>query len=339
MDNPALEYYKQIMCVQGGKVNTYRIFIERGIRLLAQRGYFSYINPNTYLTSSDSYETRKYLLENTELIDIVEYPERIKIFTEVTQAVTTLVLRNFETGKKTFRLKTEKQGDIIVDQTMIHNNGKFTFIPVNSVVSSIRKANLTIGSVYEGFQGEVNVSTKKDFFVNEPKEGFLPLLRGNMLSSGYISPILYAEYCDIDAIKRDHYKRKRVAIQEVSNQYQIRRLKATIVDEDILLGHTTNYFLETKPDYSLYFLCGLLNSKVLNYYFKYFNTTNHLPIGELLDIPIPEYNKEPFEALSSLVSQILAIKEKDPQADTGALEKEIDQLVYKLYELTDEEIE
>ena len=31
-------------------------------------------------------------------------------------------------------------------------------------------------------------------------------------------------------------------------------------------------------------------------------------------------------------------KQRDPAADTTALEREIDQLVYKLYELTPEEI-
>ena len=38
------------------------------------------------------------------------------------------------------------------------------------------------------------------------------------------------------------------------------------------------------------------------------------------------------------MSQILALKQKDPQADTSALERQIDQMVYKLYGLTAEEI-
>ena len=38
------------------------------------------------------------------------------------------------------------------------------------------------------------------------------------------------------------------------------------------------------------------------------------------------------------VERILAAKRHDPKADTTALEREIDQLVYKLYDLTPEEI-
>lgn len=39
-----------------------------------------------------------------------------------------------------------------------------------------------------------------------------------------------------------------------------------------------------------------------------------------------------------LVDRILAARRKNPPADTSALEREIDQLVYKLYGLAEEEI-
>ena len=39
-----------------------------------------------------------------------------------------------------------------------------------------------------------------------------------------------------------------------------------------------------------------------------------------------------------LVNRIMASKRANPQADTSALEQEIDRLVYELYGLTEEEI-
>ena len=39
-----------------------------------------------------------------------------------------------------------------------------------------------------------------------------------------------------------------------------------------------------------------------------------------------------------MINQILAAKQKAPDADTSALEKQIDEMVYKLYDLTPEEI-
>ena len=43
-------------------------------------------------------------------------------------------------------------------------------------------------------------------------------------------------------------------------------------------------------------------------------------------------------AFETLVDQIIDSKRHDPEADTTALEREIDHLVYQLYDLTPEEI-
>ena len=43
------------------------------------------------------------------------------------------------------------------------------------------------------------------------------------------------------------------------------------------------------------------------------------------------------DRLVACVDQILAAKQKNPAADTSALEREIDQQVYALYDLTPEE--
>lgn len=43
-------------------------------------------------------------------------------------------------------------------------------------------------------------------------------------------------------------------------------------------------------------------------------------------------------SIEDFVRQILSAKQRDAEADTSSLEREIDQLVYKLYGLTEEEI-
>ncbi len=50
---------------------------------------------------------------------------------------------------------------------------------------------------------------------------------------------------------------------------------------------------------------------------------------------IPAAEQEP---LKNLVERILLLKKENPQTDTSALEVEIDRMVYKLYDLTEEEI-
>ena len=55
-------------------------------------------------------------------------------------------------------------------------------------------------------------------------------------------------------------------------------------------------------------------------------------------MPIPNATAEQQEHVASRVDRILAAKKRNPSADTSALEREIDKLVYQLYGLTDEEI-
>ena len=60
----------------------------------------------------------------------------------------------------------------------------------------------------------------------------------------------------------------------------------------------------------------------------------HLPII----INSNSTSRHAHDSIIALVTQILAAKQHDPAADVAALEAEIDAHVYRLYELTAEEI-
>ncbi len=110
----------------------------------------------------------------------------------------------------------------------------------------------------------------------------------------------------------------------------------------------TNYFFEvSKFGNTKNYLLGLLNSKLLIFWLKAKNT----PLGDMgayrnykyniMELPmvkITAKNKKIADKIIVLVDKILQAKEKDPKANTQQLEKEIDALVYQLYNLTDEEI-
>ncbi|MFP6024854.1 Eco57I restriction-modification methylase domain-containing protein [Helicobacter pylori] len=98
----------------------------------------------------------------------------------------------------------------------------------------------------------------------------------------------------------------------------------------------------------LRYLLGMLHSKLITFAFKTFYAGGGLGESgyrykkafiERLPIPqITEKNQELARKITDGTKQILALKEKDPKANTQQLEKEIDALVYQLYNLTDEEI-
>ncbi|GAA8683389.1 class I SAM-dependent DNA methyltransferase [Helicobacter pylori] len=93
------------------------------------------------------------------------------------------------------------------------------------------------------------------------------------------------------------------------------------------------------------YLTALLNSKCIYFAMRKFymggGIEGELKTNNLEKIPIPkitEKNQELADKITALVEQILQSKAKDPKANTQRLEKEIDALVYQLYNLTDEEI-
>ncbi|GHQ11189.1 hypothetical protein VN1213_00760 [Helicobacter pylori] len=98
----------------------------------------------------------------------------------------------------------------------------------------------------------------------------------------------------------------------------------------------------------LRYLLGMLHSKLITFAFKTFYAGGGL--GEsgyrykkafIQRLPIPKItpkNQKLADKIIVLVDKILKSKEKDPKANTQRSEKEIDALVYQLYNLTDEEI-
>ncbi|NHA71543.1 class I SAM-dependent DNA methyltransferase [Helicobacter pylori] len=98
----------------------------------------------------------------------------------------------------------------------------------------------------------------------------------------------------------------------------------------------------------LRYLLGMLHSKLITFAFKTFYAGGGL--GEsgyrykkafIERLPIPQItpkNQELAQKITDCAERILKAKEKDPKANTQRSEKEIDALVYQLYNLTDEEI-
>ena len=55
-------------------------------------------------------------------------------------------------------------------------------------------------------------------------------------------------------------------------------------------------------------------------------------------LPVPKVKPQQAKEISQRVEKILALKKKDQTTDISALEDEINQIVYKLYNLTTDEI-
>jgi hypothetical protein len=104
------------------------------------------------------------------------------------------------------------------------------------------------------------------------------------------------------------------------------------------------YVIKTNR-FSLKYLTGILNSKLITFWLKHRGKLQgsnfQIDKEPLLNLPLPSLtpqNQPLANQIVQIVDQILSAKKQNPEADTSQLEKEIDRLVYELYDLTEEEI-
>ncbi|TNO61739.1 class I SAM-dependent DNA methyltransferase [Campylobacter coli] len=119
--------------------------------------------------------------------------------------------------------------------------------------------------------------------------------------------------------------------------------KFSYVDFDCYVS-ATFYVIKTQR-INVKYLTAILNSKLVAFWLKHKGKMqgNNYQIDKepLLNIPIVDTNsknKKLADELINLVDEILKAKEQDKNANTQELENKINSLVYKLYNLTEEEI-
>lgn len=119
--------------------------------------------------------------------------------------------------------------------------------------------------------------------------------------------------------------------------------KFSYVDFDCYVS-ATFYVIKTKR-INVKYLTAILNSKLMAFWLKHKGKMqgNNYQIDKepLLNIPIVTINSKNqkiADELINLVDEILKAKEQDKNANTSPLEEKINNIVYKIYNLTEEEI-
>ncbi|WP_394949755.1 Eco57I restriction-modification methylase domain-containing protein [uncultured Helicobacter sp.] len=138
----------------------------------------------------------------------------------------------------------------------------------------------------------------------------------------------------------EEFEKEKVVWNPVSGEYLFSYLK----DE---LYFNNSLFMMTTSSVNLSYILGLMNSTLYKWLVTQITNlvqTGHYAYGakdKIEKLPIPKIdstNKALSDEIISLVEQILDSKAKDPTTDTKELESHIDSLVYKLYNLTKDEI-
>lgn len=113
----------------------------------------------------------------------------------------------------------------------------------------------------------------------------------------------------------------------------------TYTDFDCYVSAT--FFVIKTNKLNLKYLTALLNSKLIKFWLnnkgKKQGDNFQIDAEPLSQIPLIQIPEKKEKAFIDLIDKILAAKKKKLHANTSKLEEKIDEMVYKLYKLTDEE--
>ena len=136
------------------------------------------------------------------------------------------------------------------------------------------------------------------------------------------------------------YSTKRILVRQIPSKYPF-CINACLIEKTILNDRNSMNIVNFKK-YAPEFILSILNSKLISFWFVYkFGKMQRgifpqFKINELEIFPIIDINDINQKALINLVEKIHSLKEQNEA--TNELETEIDIMVYKLYELTYDEV-
>lgn len=177
--------------------------------------------------------------------------------------------------------------------------------------------------------GLEKIDVKNEFpFIYEHFKTFLPKVKSRYDQGDHWTNLRNCAYLN-------DFEKPKIVWGEISDKPKF------AYDEENYFAEATTFLMTGEK---LKFLLAILNSKVSEWYFNLIGTTTGMGTNrwkkykiEMLPIKVPTEKQE--SEIEILVNSILQIKKQNPETDTTDLEKKIDQLVYELYDLTEEEIE
>ncbi len=375
------QHYGNGFRYQEGKIDLYRLFIEKAFVALAKKnmGTISFITPNTFLTIPSCKTLRKFILEHNTLKRIVNFTndvfEGVSVNSVVFLASTSLPCGDEEiavsaNGDWASQYKI-RVSDCLANDYSIRIFANYIESCILNKMRTFTRFSEWDADVCLGLQPYHNsIHSKKQIekrFLHadyQKNKNYLQELGGRDIPR-YGIPVGRGIWLDYSAelyMKPDmrFFSGKRIVLREIPSTTLI----ATIV-KDKLLVNKSCYIIKLKDAEQYNYLLGVLNSKAIGFWVANegdkanqnlfpritMATIKHLPIPEPYKTaivktiksetkapPIPDVPSPLQARIADLVDQVLAAKARRSDTDTTTLEAEIDQLVYALYGLTDEEI-
>lgn len=350
------------------KIDTYHVFFEQALRLCKSGGYVGYITPNSYLRNKHAEQLRRLILATSdpEVLRLFYYP----VFHGASVDTAVLIIRRRAVPRANHKiaillsrspsLKDEEQE---TTRKQWSNHPKCDFgisggTGTEELLTKLAKNSVPLGSFATAYFGIQTWDRAK--YVSTDKRQGRPVVDGANISRYFLSGA--TEYVDFrpESIKSGGrasvYSQMRIGVRQIG-QSPI----ATILPPNLLTLNTIYNVFFTKPtDYSIHFVLGVISSRCIQWYwgktrFDQKKTFPKIKKDGLLAIPIPKLDfsdkaaRSLHDKLASLVVQLLETRRRESNAHTDgditfydqkakAIDREIDEIVYRLFGLELEEI-
>ncbi|MCK4392647.1 Eco57I restriction-modification methylase domain-containing protein, partial [Candidatus Bipolaricaulota bacterium] len=372
---PELEtaYMNRFYRLQDYQLDSYLLFIEKSLNLMAEGGLFGMIIPNTWLLNLSWGRFRSVLFEEYQIESIVHHGR--PVFPKATVNTEILVLA------KALPAGDHKISIMIVNRDRSEFRHKITQrkwqqregAPINvferdefsSLVGRMRKMPtldelcvITQGAkpfqVGKGKPPQTRqIVTEKPYVSDtEQDDTFRPLLRGSMIQRYRISWngqywISLGDWLAEPRYSANYDAPEKIVIRQTGDS-----LVATLDEEQFVVRDNLYTVVPRVDRIDLRHVLGILNSQLLNWYYQWIinpergEALAQVKRGHLAQLPIAVGDgsdlTELVEAMLKLHKQLAVVKTSHEktmiQRQIDATDKQIDQLVYELYGLTDEEI-
>ncbi len=346
-----------------GKVESYRMFVERSVQLVTGMGIITLIIPNTWMYLEQAKPLRTKLLTSTSIKHLIVFPQ--STFSATVDSMM-LMLSNIEPGSDTVAhtLQLPLKGDLdtafinLTDgtkhrQSIWQNNaGSRISIEVGSteqaLLDRLAEQNKKLGDYIITKQGLIPYLTKQEGrenkYISDQKqdEGWFEYLDGSRCVDRYQlkGRISYIKYGDWLYAPREPeiFQKPRIIYQLIRNISLKRRIVATYLDKVLYSDRNTGIiFTQEDNRLELKYILGVLNSSLLNFVHAKTHNSTYISFPSIKSLPFVIGSPKEQREVIELVEQIMTMRSN--KQDVTDLEMKLDELVMEVYKLTEEEKE
>lgn len=366
LDNEEVKYYKGIYKnILPAHINLFFLFIPRSIEILRTKERLGFIIPNFFLTKSGASKLREFILNNTKIDIIIDLGT--SVFTESQVPVLIFICekeKGLEKRNELFYINSNLENFTTGNYEMFQipqiqfeedKNHSFLGIPKETfkLLKKIYSTGLELQKIayinYGVVTGNNNV-----YITDKETSNTKKLVTGKDIEKYQLN--FNHKYIYYDKLVENRTKEKyvRVGDKKVYESSEKGLIKHIGYDLTVAYDNQKFYpertacpFIITDNDYNIKYVIAILNSELLNFYYKNKFVDVRIQKESLNELPIFPATRNQQKDIAEKVDNILKLRK---EIDMGTkfnntlfkqiedIENQINILIFELYGLNEEEI-